>query len=227
MFTRLSLFTGLLAVGTMMPAGTALAATMTDGDVTANLSGDFFVDDASLGGNDLTITNASSPRTIGPRNWDLDSSGAIDAGDLVAGTVTVTGFGFASNASTSNNSATSLTIEFVYLGADGVVGGGDDVSLGSESVTKTFNGASQYYVNFDTPLSAAIDGANNKFASIIDTDGTGNIVIKRGAIGDLEFEPTFGGPKISVSGSFVPVPEPSSLALLGLGGLLIARRRRG
>jgi hypothetical protein len=33
--------------------------------------------------------------------------------------------------------------------------------------------------------------------------------------------------EISFDGSVVPVPEPSSLALLGLGGLCILRRRRG
>jgi len=209
-----------LAIGVTPQAD---AAAILQGDVTTNLSGSFFVDEAAVGGTDVTTTNANSPRNIGPRNWDLDSSGVIDAGDLVAGTVTVTGLGFASNGSSVNNTATSINIEFIYLGADGALGGGDDVSLGNETVTHAWSTAGEYYVTFDTPLSAAIDGSNNKFMTVLNTNGTGNLVTKAAA---LQFE-DFQGPKLSVAGSFAPVPEPSSMALLALGGLACLRRRRG
>lgn len=215
---------GLLAVGAIGfgSAGFTGAATIVQGDVTANLAGSFFVDDAVVGGSDVITTNGNSPRNIGPRNWDIDSSGTIDAGDLQAGILTINGIGFASNASTVNNSATSITFGFIYLGADGVLGGGDDVNLGSETVGRNFIGAGEYYVNFDNPIVGAIDGANNKFIVTIDTNGTGNLVTK--SANSLAFE-TFSGPKLSISGSFVP--EPSSLALIGLGAVALMRRRRG
>lgn len=211
-----------VAAAAVLLATNAQAAVIAAGDVTTSIGPNLFVDDARPGGNDIQTTNGNSPRNIGPRFWDLDYSGAIDAGDLVAGTVTVTGFGFASNANATQNSATSVSLEFIYLGLDGALGGGDDVSLGSETVSKTFAGAGEYFVNFDTPLSAAIDGLNNKFMVVADTNGTGAFVIKAQP---LQFE-TFDGPKLSVAGTFVAVPEPASLALLGAGSLMIAGRRR-
>ncbi|MGJ8655802.1 MAG: PEP-CTERM sorting domain-containing protein [Akkermansiaceae bacterium] len=209
-----------IAILTLTLAGSGHAATMVKGDVTTGLTGSFFVDDAATGGTDTSTTGS---RNIGPRFWDLDSSGTIDAGDLVAGTISVTGFGFASNANASSNTATSLIIQFTYLGEDGVAGGGDDVSLGSETVTKEFSNNGEYFVNFDNPLTAAIDGLNNKFMVNINTNGSGNVVTK--SENTLDFE-SFTGPKLSVAGTFTPVPEPSSTALFGLGGLAVLLRRR-
>lgn len=216
-----------IVAGAFAMAGGANAATIVNGDVTASLTGDFFVDDAVTGGGDNTTQESgTNPRTIGPRFWDLDSSGTIDAGDLVAGTVTVTGFGFASSGTATANDATSVTLEFLYLGLDGLVGGGDDVSLGSETVGYNHTGAGEYFVNFETSLSASIDGANNKFATILtvnDTDG-GLDESLRIKTNPLQFE-SFSGPKLSVTGSFTPVPEPGSFAFLCIGGLALLRRR--
>ncbi|MBX2852274.1 MAG: PEP-CTERM sorting domain-containing protein [Phycisphaeraceae bacterium] len=60
--------------------------------------------------------------------------------------------------------------------------------------------------------------SNHALFSNIQADGSGQIVVTLNAAGDFS---DFNGFQLEV------VPEPSSLALLGLGGLMIARRRRG
>ncbi|TWU22709.1 beta strand repeat-containing protein [Bythopirellula polymerisocia] len=211
MLTRFRVFSALVIFGAgalLHSVSPAQAETIVTGDVTTSLLGSFFVDDAATGGTDVTTTNPNS-RTIGPRFWDLNSNGVID--DVgTAGMLTINGFGFASNASAANNTATSIDLEFVYLGQDQVVGF-DDVTLGTRTVGYTYSGAGQYFVNFDTPISSMIDGLGQTFNVIVSVnDSLGNILFKSAA---LQFE-TFNGPKLSVSGSFVPSgPIPAEWAI--------------
>ena len=178
-----------------------------------------FLDNASIGGGDTN--NSITPLTT---IRSLDLNGAAGAPGI-GGTVSVTGFGFAvpgPGNPRSNNTAASMTFGFTYLGLDGVVGGGDDVVLGTTSAivwAADLPAAGTHYVNFDAPLSAAIDGMNENF--LITFTPTG---------GNFRFKTTTGtlmaNAKFSVAGSFAPIPEPASVAAIAGGLTLVARRRR-
>ena len=73
---------------------------------------------------------------------------------------------------------------------------------------------------FDTPMVATIDGVNDRFR--FDLVSTGTMRLKGWSI--AESPSGQFGPKLSVGGSFVP--EPASLSLLAVGGLLALPRRR-
>lgn len=204
MSKRLSAFFGVVISITLLlqPSASTRAASIENGDVTTSLAGNLFVDDAVTGGSDVTTNDDSSPRTIGPRFWDLNSNGAIDDVGL-EGTLTIDGFGFASSGTASANDATSIDLTFVYLGEDEVTSV-DDVILGTRTVDYNHVGAGEYFVNFDSPISSLIDGLGQAFNVLVtanDLDGAlqESIRFKSAA---LQFE-TFNGPKLSVSGSFV------------------------
>lgn len=191
----------LVAVIGLSWSSLAAAQTIVNGDVTTNLNGTFFVDDAVTGGNDVTTNDNSSPRNIGPRFWDLDGNGQLD--DVgVPGTVTVEGFGFATSGTASANDATSVDLTFIYLGADQILSG-DDVTLGTRTVGYNHTGAGEYFINFSSPISGAIDGLGQKFLlqlTVNDLDPNNQESIRFKAQ-SLMFE-TFSGPKLSVSGGF-------------------------
>lgn len=138
-------------------------------------------------------------------------------------TVSITGIGLNPRGGTATTLET-VTVTITYLGADASVGGIDDVLLGSETATLQYLGTvDQYTAVFDNPIVGDIDAVEDRFQILIQS--TGNMRFKQWNA--LQAPSGEFGLKLSVGGTSTPVPEPSSLALLGLGGLLIARRRRG
>lgn len=187
----LSLLSGLCL---SVSAGMAWAAAVSPGDVTATLRPAFFVDDALIGGSDVTITQPTVQAYI--RSF----AGLLNANQGVT-PVTITGFGFAANGNATNNNATGLAVTFTYLGADEAVGGGDDVLVGSATGTYAYGSvaaAGEYVLKFDTPLAATLDITGVRFLiQVAPTGSGGKITFKSDA---LTYE-TASGPKFSVSGT--------------------------
>lgn len=173
------------------------AATIQQGDVSSGLTGDIFIDEASTGGGDITIQEDAGRTAVGIRAFNFPTG--------EAGTITISGFGFATSAVTNANDATSIDIEFEYMGADGDnqdADPTDDVTIGVISnVAYTHVGAGEYFVNFgDEALSAQIDGLNNRFRIYVTVNDLDN-----GLQESIRFKTVAGvGNKLSVSGSFVP-----------------------
>ena len=193
------------------------ATTIVAQDVTSSLGGSItFEDTAATGGGDVTAHD-NVPRSFN-RTWDLG------AGAGSTGTITIADLGFGTSGAAAANDATSVSFTVTYLGVDGVVGGGDDVVIGTESVGYTHSGAGQYYGEFSdpSPLTAIIDGLSNVFRVTVVPDDN-----DAGLQESIRFKTLSGGaPKLSFSGSFTSVPEPSSSLLIGLCGLFGFLHRR-
>lgn len=215
-----------LAVALTAPSSGAL---VTQGDVTSNLDGTVFFDDARTGGGDATVNEPNSQ--VVNRFFDFDGNGVI-AAPGVPGTLTIESFGFATSGAAAANDATELDLTFIYLGQDENFGGGDDLTIGTERVGYNHTGAGEYFVDLDTDPSAMIDGLGSRFritVTPIDNDG--------GLVESVRFktrpgnEQSFGhqGPTMSLSGTFVAIPEPSTLVVFGMMticGLARTSRRR-
>lgn len=101
-------------------------------------------------------------------------------------------------------------------------------SLGTGTYTETATGDTDTFIL--TPDAAAeaflISQINNgELIRIIATPG--DLAVQATYSGAAPFTPSMIAPVLNFEGDGQLVPEPTSLALLGLGGLLVARRRRG
>lgn len=177
----------------VMDCARAGAATFVKADVTTLLGPSLFVDDAAIGGTDVTVNQPASGSYV--RSF----SGLLTA-NQGSTTVTITGLGFATSTSATSNDATSLTATFTYLGADGAAGGGDDVAIGSTTGAYVYASSGEYGCVFDAPLVATLNITAVKFLVTIapsNASANGSVLFK---VGTIPFDSTTG-PKLSVAGT--------------------------
>lgn len=210
------------------------AATFAAGDG-SDLAGTLFIDAVATGGNDLQWDNGNGSAHA----WEIVSGG--NWSDDGSQTVNITGIALPiwandpDSDSTNNSQNGAFTITFYSLGADGDVGAGysGDTLIGTATADFASAGAGvgTYFVNFDTPV---IWAAADSTAFSVSVSSTAALRLKTGPTGaGVEAENTGNGAtrtgylmSLSVAGTVAPVPEPSILGLVALGGLALSRRRR-
>lgn len=175
-------------------ATTSFAADLVRGDATAALGPDFFVDDAATGGTD----NTTNEPGVFAANRQFPALNDTGDGSIVI----ITGFAFATSGMAGVNNTTSLEVTFSYLGPDNILNTADDVVIGSETVGYTHEGAGEYYVTFDSPISSLVltSVTQGRFRIQVapqNDAGNGSVRFKVAALA-LE---TFNGPKFSVAGT--------------------------
>ncbi len=210
---------------TTLMAGSASAALLANYDIgDGSLGTELFFDLATTGGNDEA-----------GQNYVMQYKGLWTANDQIS----LTGIAIPIWSNFNDNSLSTVpdgtfTVSFYDLGIDGFFNGsGSETLLGTNTVN--FNGGTDedndidaFAALFDTPtlftaestgLAIHLAYSNSSRLKSAGDSNTGNrLNLSDGAAQE--------GRDVMLSLSGSVVPEPSSLALLCLGGLLLARRRR-
>jgi autotransporter-associated beta strand protein len=189
-------------LSTLAPT-TLRAATIQAGDITALLGPTFFIDDASNGGGDTDINQPNVPSYLRYFNGLLTSNQGPTR-------VILTGLGFAAHTSSTANDATTVAVTLTYLGADELVGGGDDVVIGNATGNFIFSAGGEYVFAFDNPLSADLNITGTRFRIQIapsNASNTGSLKLKTPS------STNFTDAKLSVAGITAQPINPQRLNL--------------
>lgn len=232
-------------------AGAALAAGLCASPVAAEVI--FTVSDQTPAG-DNGAAGGPGTRTLSSSLGDVSTGTLTPSAAIVAPiTYTITGLDLTSvGGGASETIAFNITysqsggtgVQFNSFGNVSVTGGDDtQISVGetltatlSLNAATTFTGSvSLGFIELIPGGLTATGGTPVETFDVIHAggtfEGTSTSTPSRTAIFDpspyVTLEPTFGAMNLQkLSVQIQAVPEPGSLALLGLGGLLIARRRR-
>jgi hypothetical protein len=209
-FGALKRLRGCALVPCLLAAPFLSAATIQEGDVTSSLGPTFFVDDTTLGGSDIDIGHNTTASFIRLFNGQLTPNQGPTR-------VVLTGFGFATHTSTTTNDATTINVAFTYLGADEVVGGGDDIPIGNATGDFVFSGGKEYTFPFDSPLTADLNITGTRFHIQVTPVNANHTALPDTALklktGALASEPSVSGPKVSVAGLSRPLISPGRVNL--------------
>lgn len=133
----------------------------------------------------------------------------------------------------------------IVIGDFGIVafeltGGNADNSLNFVNYSGTFTGTGSNVREYSIPLASIGSGSNSNidfFAALISDSGyasnesiPANPALQSNGnpgFGDGQFGGTMGTPGYANFNRFTTIPSPGSMALIGMGGLLVATRRRG
>lgn len=176
-------------------------------------------DEARTGGGDTAAQTAFNPARDLVSVAGTNDNWAAGLPIGTPGTIEFTGLGLPFRGGTT---ASAVSVNIIYLGADGGTGGTDNELVGTVTDNINFTATGEYAWSFDTPLQFAWDGLNDRFRFELSGIG-GNLRFKQRAAN--ESPSGQGGLTLSVGGNFV-VPEPTTLALGALGLLGIVARRR-
>ncbi|TWU22716.1 hypothetical protein [Bythopirellula polymerisocia] len=191
-----------------------------------------FVDNAALGGGDFTPGS-------GFVNWVAEVDNIWSLGDSVQ----LTGIAIPIQSSGTGNQTTqngTFTFSFYDIGPDNAFGLADTL-VGTRTADFKGNGTTntdEYYAIFDTPLSftAAGNGVAVGFGNsapirlkINNTGSSAGVVRKLLSNGSVVSDITNPGFRMSLAGTAVAVPEPTSFAFLAIistcVGVELLRRR--
>jgi hypothetical protein len=106
-------------------------------------------DEARTGGGDTAASSSFSPARVLAGVAGTNSNWAAGLPTGSAGTISFTGLGFALR---NDTTATEASLNIIYLGANGAVGGGDDQVVGSVTDSLQYGSVGEYGWRFDNPI---------------------------------------------------------------------------